>query len=106
MRGELYIFAQDLKGTMIAHGFNPALVNKNNYDMKDPKGKFFVREMTDLANTKGEGWVEYYWENPMTKIIQLKRTYIKKVDDFFVGCGVFGDNEKTMVEQAVSISQE
>jgi cytochrome c len=101
-RGELYIFAHEMKGTMIAHGFSTALVNKNNYDLKDAKGKFFVREMINLANTKGEGWVEYYWENPMTKIIQVKRTYIKKVDDFFVGCGVFGDNEKTMVEQAVA----
>jgi signal transduction histidine kinase len=70
--------------------------------MKDPKGKYFVREMTDLANTKGEGWMEYHWENPMTKTIQPKRTYLKKVDDFFIACGVFKDNEKAMVEQAAA----
>lgn len=101
-RGELYIFSQDLKGTILAHAFYPELVHKNNYDMKDPKGKFHVREMTDIANTKGEGWVEHYWENPMTKTIQPKRTYIKRVDDFFIGCGLFKDNEKAMVEQAVA----
>jgi len=89
VKGELYIFAQDLKGIMLATPFNPGLINKNNYNTKDPKGKFHVREMTDLANTKGEGWVEHHWENPMTKTIQPKRTYIKKIDNFFVGCGVF-----------------
>jgi methyl-accepting chemotaxis protein len=101
-RGELYIFAQDLKGTMLATPFNQGLINKNNYNLKDPKGKAHVKEMTDLANTKSEGWVEHHWENPMTKTIQLKRTYIKKVDDFLVGCGVFGDNEKAVVEQAAA----
>ncbi len=101
VRGELYVFVQDLKGTMIAHPFYPELINKNNYNLQDPKGKFHVREMTDLANTKGEGWVEHHWKNPMTKTIQPKRTYIKRVDDFFIGCGIFKDNEKAMVEQAV-----
>ena len=100
VKGELYIFAQDLKGTILAHAFNPELVHKNNYNMTDPKGKFFVKEMTDIANTKGEGWMEYHWENPMTKTIQPKRTYIKKVDDFFVACGIFRDSEKVMLEQA------
>ena len=89
VKGELYVFAQDLKGTILAHAFNAGLVHKNNYDMKDAQGKLFVKEMTDIANAKGAGWMEYHWENPMTKTIQPKKTYIKKVDDFFVGCGVF-----------------
>lgn len=102
VRGELYPFVQDLKGTMLAHPFFPELINKNNYNMRDPKGKFHVREMTDLANTKGEGWIEHHWKNPMTKTIQQKRTFIKRVDDFFIGCGIFKDNEKAMVEQAIA----
>jgi methyl-accepting chemotaxis protein len=102
VKGELYVLAQDLKGTILAHAFNAALIHKNNYDMKDPRGKLFVREMTDIANTKGEGWMEYHWENPTTKIIQPKRTYIKRIDDFFIACGVFKDIEKTMVEQAAA----
>ncbi len=57
--------------------------------MKDAEGKYFVRELTELAKTKGEGWVEYSWEHPMTKKIQRKRTFIKKVDGLLIGCGVF-----------------
>jgi methyl-accepting chemotaxis protein len=87
--GELYVFAQDLKGKIVAHGVNQSLVGQNHYDMKDAAGKFFVREEIDLAKTRGEGWVEYNWEHPMTKKIQPKRTFVKKVDDFFIGCGVF-----------------
>jgi hypothetical protein len=89
VKGELFIFMQDLSGVMLAHGANPALVGKDLINLKDSDGKLFVKAMADLAKEKGSGWVEYKWTNPVSKKIEKKITYVKKVDNYFIGCGVF-----------------
>jgi hypothetical protein len=43
----------------------------------------------ELAKTKGSGWVNYSWTNPVTKKVGPKTTYIQVVDGYWVGCGYF-----------------
>jgi signal transduction histidine kinase len=88
-KGDLYIFVSNTQGKMLAHGVNAKLVDKNLMDLKDSDGKPFVKEYTELANTKGSGWTDYKWVNPGTKVIELKSTYVQKVDDLIVGCGIY-----------------
>jgi cytochrome c len=89
-KGELYIFAVDMNGVTIAHGGNPKLVGKNAFNLKDKNGKYFIREMINIAKKKGEGWVLYYWFDRVTKKVRPKISFVKKVDDtFFVGCGIY-----------------
>ncbi|HYD60128.1 MAG TPA: cache domain-containing protein [Noviherbaspirillum sp.] len=88
-KGDLYIFVTDLQGKMLAHGANPKLVGKDLIDLKDSDGKLFVKEYIDLAKSKGSGWSDYKWVNPTTKAIELKSTYVEKVDDMVVGCGIY-----------------
>ncbi len=90
-KGDLYVFAQDFTGLMLANGGNPKLSGQNHFELKDPTGKFFVKEMIELAKTKGGGWVNYSWTNPATKKVQPKKTWIQRVEgtDLYVGCGVF-----------------
>ncbi|HYD63509.1 MAG TPA: cache domain-containing protein [Noviherbaspirillum sp.] len=88
-KGELYIFVTDLQGKMVAHGTNPKLVGKDLIDLKDSDGKLFVKEYIEVAKTKGNGWSDYKWVNPNTKAIELKSTYVEKVDDLVVGCGIY-----------------
>jgi cytochrome c len=91
VKGDLYVFAQGFDGLMLANGGNPKLTGQNHLELKDPTGKFFVKEMVQIVKTKGEGWVSYSWTNPATKKVQPKDTYVKRVEgtDMFVGCGVF-----------------
>ena len=76
---------------MLANGGNSKLSGQNLFEMKDPTGKYFVKEQIELAKSKGSGWLEYSWTNPATKKVQNKKAWIQKVDgmDIYVGCGIF-----------------
>jgi signal transduction histidine kinase len=37
------------------------------------------------------GWVEYGITNPVTGTVQTKMSYVQRVDDLYVGCGVYKD---------------
>lgn len=86
---ELFTFAIDLKGNVLAHPFNKKLIGQDMTDLKDADGKPFAKEMANLANSKGSGWVEYKWSNPASKHIEPKATYLQKIDDVVYCCGIY-----------------
>jgi cytochrome c len=77
------------KGVCVAHGARPALIGKNLYDLKDQDGKYLIRELANVANGPGSGWVDYKWPNPITNKIEDKSSYVAKMGDYFVGVGVY-----------------
>ncbi|MGA2938979.1 MAG: cache domain-containing protein [Syntrophobacteraceae bacterium] len=87
--GEMYIFALDTKGTMVAHGANRSFVGTQWIEVKDPDGKPFVKEILDAAHQKGNGWVEYSWYDPEIKETLPKAVYFEKVDDVIICSGVY-----------------
>ena len=88
---DLYVFANDINGNTKAHGANDKLVGKNMAELKDQNGKLFIKEMGELAKSKGSGWVEYDWAHPQTKKVDGKATYVIKLSNFdgYVGVGVY-----------------
>ena len=58
-KGELYVFAYDLQGVMLAHPKNPALIGQNLIDVPDVEGKLFRKEIVEKAKSNGSGWVDY-----------------------------------------------
>jgi cytochrome c len=86
---DLYIFVVDMSGTILAHGAKAELIGKNMMGLQDPDGKFIIKDMIEMAKTQPEGWVDYKWDNPMTKSIGNKSTYYRKVTDILVCCGVY-----------------
>jgi cytochrome c len=91
IKGDLYVFLMDLNGVHIANGGNPKLDGLNHMELKDPNGVFLTKEMIQVAKTKGAGWVNYSWVNPVTKKIQAKTTYVKMVEgtNYYVAAGVW-----------------
>lgn len=87
--GELYIVVLDMNGVLLADGTKPKLAGKSLLDIKDMNGKQFVREEVELAKTKGKGWVDFEWVNPVTKAMEPRSTYFERVDDFIVLSGVY-----------------
>lgn len=83
---DLYVFVFDLKGTTIAHGAKAALVGRNLSGLRDIDGKQFVQEMTSIADN---GWVDYKWQNPTSKAVEPKTSYIVRVADHIVGVGAY-----------------
>ncbi|MGV8059621.1 MAG: cache domain-containing protein [Smithellaceae bacterium] len=76
----------------IAHPYTPALKGKNLINAKDADGKEFAKEMINLAKTKGSGIVEYRWNNPVTKKLEKKVTYLEVPTpgaNYFLSCGYY-----------------
>jgi cytochrome c len=88
-KGELYVFAYDMSGKIIAHPKNPKLIGKDLLNVPDPDGKMFRKEIVEVAKTKGTGWVDYRYTNPETKKIEAKTTYVVKVGDMILCCGTY-----------------
>jgi len=86
---DMYIYVYDMNGVAMAHGNNPKMVGKHLIDLKDNEGKPMIKEMIELAKTKGKGWVDFKWPNPVTKSVESKSGYIEKVDDVLVGSGIY-----------------
>ncbi|MCP4110379.1 MAG: histidine kinase [Desulfobacteraceae bacterium] len=92
-RGELYFYAYDFKGVVVAHGSKPHLTGKNLFAMSDKKGGKPIQKMIEICTPDGgHGWVELYWKNPVTKKVQKKMGYVVKLDDTcWFGSGTYVD---------------
>ena len=86
---DMYVFVLNLKGTMLAHGVNEKYIGQDFIDVKDSDGRSFIREIVEVGNTKGSGFVDYKWYNPVTKEDLVKHVYFEKVDDVLICSGVY-----------------
>jgi len=85
----LYIIAQDFNGTLLLNGADRSRVGMNLIDSKDPNGVYFVKEMINLAKTKGGGEYVCAHLNFTTKLIQQKVYYVQRIDNYYLSCGVY-----------------
>ena len=75
VKGDIYMFAYDFDGVVVAHGQNAALVGQNLIDMTDSRGTPIIKELIEIARTKGSGWYDYEWRH------EAKRSYVERVED-------------------------
>jgi cytochrome c len=64
---------------------------KNRIELKDPDGVLFIREIINVATTKGKGWVDDKYPNPTSGAIEQKTSYLELYDDLIIGSGVYKD---------------
>jgi len=86
---DLYVTVYDRNGKCLAHGANQKMVGKDLIELKDPDGKAFVKERTELAKTKESFWQEYKFIDPLTRQIEPKSMYLETMGDIIVGCGIY-----------------
>ncbi len=90
VQGELYIDMRDLyTGIVLAHPINPSIVGKNLTDIPDASGKNYRREIIEMGQAKGKGWIGYHYKNPVSGKIEPKNTYIMRVDDVILEAGIY-----------------
>jgi cytochrome c len=89
VKGDLYVFAYDVEGNMLANSLKQSLVGQNVIDVPDSKGKKFRREIVERAKKGESGWVDYVAQHPKTKEMELKTTYFEKAGDLVLGCGTY-----------------
>lgn len=88
VKGDIYVFVFNYEGVIQAHGGNQKLIGKSMIDLKDPDGKYFVKEFL-MAGKKGSGWTDYKFTNPVSKKIEAKTTYSVGAGDLIVSSGVY-----------------
>lgn len=87
--GDLYLYAVDFNGQMMANGDRPGLIGTNVLNVKDSEGKFVNQEIINRLKNSNEGvWVEYKSKNA------TKLTYAEKVTDasgrqYFIASGFY-----------------
>jgi cytochrome c len=83
---DLYVTVLNNQGVAVAHGNNPGLVGKSVIALKDVDGKEFIREMVLVPEA---GWVDFKWQNPVSKSVEPKTSYEIRVGEYVVGVGAY-----------------
>jgi cytochrome c len=83
---DLYVTVLDSNGVAVAQGNNPGLVGKSVIDLRDVDGKSVAREMIAV---KDASWVNFKWQNPVTKAVEPKTSYEVRVGEYVVGVGAY-----------------
>lgn len=86
---DLYILVFDMNGVSLAHGSLPRLIGKPVAAVKDADGKVIFQAYLDMVASRGKGWVDYRWPNPVSGKIEKKSTYVEKMDDLIIGAGIY-----------------
>ena len=89
VKEDLYLTVYDMNGKCVAHGSNPKQAGKDLIELKDPDGKAFVKERVEIAKTKGSGWQDYKFSNPVEKKIEAKTAYLEKSGEYIFSCGAY-----------------
>jgi len=91
IKGELYVFVLNMKGTIVANGAAPGSVGSNTLLSRDQKGRYFIQEILQQAFTNGKGWTKYHWFSPCTRKMAEKVVYFKRAGAFVVGAGFYNN---------------
>ncbi len=85
---DMYVFALDAQGAYLAFGGNPDKVGTRVQDIRGVDGNALLAAIVRQAE-QAPGWVEYDIVNPVTRRVQPKMSFVVKLGDLYVGCGVY-----------------
>ena len=77
--GSTYLFAYDMKANVLLNPAFPEREGTNVTGGKDARGKLLHQAIIETAETKGAGWVDYWFPKPGQTEPSQKWTYVKKV---------------------------
>jgi len=77
-----YFWINDFQGNMIMHPIQSYLDGKNMLEYKDPKGVSLFKDFVKICKNQGAGIVKYQWENPISKRVEDKISYVFTFEPF------------------------
>lgn len=88
---DLYVWVIDIdaKALCLARPVFKQLIGQELIDFQDVSGRYFMKELVETAKSKGSGWVDYVWANPLTKKHEAKSTYFETVKNITFCCGYY-----------------
>ena len=116
---DAYVFVVDPQGVELVNPGFPNLQGRNLLDVKDKQGKRLVREMFNVVENSGSGWVDYMWPKPGEAVSSRKSAYVSKARVapgrwLLVGAGVYladapkaaPDSQKLTTGQLMALVRE
>jgi len=103
-----YYFCYDTNMVCVAHPILKNYIGQNHLEDVDSKGTKFVYIIRDSLRAKGNGFVEFYWQNQITAIHELKVSYVSIIPGtkLFLGSGVFHDYQNGWTLDSVGMKRE
>jgi len=83
---DLYVTVVDSQCQVKAHGASPILIGKSLCGLQDIDGKPFIWEMSNVTD---RAWIDYKWQDPVTKAVLTKTAYVVRVGDYVIGVGAY-----------------
>ena len=88
VKDDLYVFMVDMdSGRFEAMGMNPALSDTDAVGLRDAAGNALVAEMIAKLQSADEATVDYVWRNPVTNVVENKRSYVRRDGRSLIGVG-------------------
>lgn len=93
-KDSLYVFAINHDGAILATmDFDQKMLGTNQLNFKDPDGMYVIKRIIEKAKSGG-GWILYKTENPVTKTIECKNSFIMPMsgagdNDYIIGSGYY-----------------
>ncbi|GGI69774.1 methyl-accepting chemotaxis protein [Shewanella gelidii] len=84
-----YFWITSPQQKIVMHPTKPSLNGTDASMLKDAKGSYFWREMSEIGKTKGNGFLEYYWLAPQGGE-QHKMSYVASMNEWgwIIGSGI------------------
>ena len=87
---DLYVFClNQADGLFTAHGATKALVGRDTALLKDPDGKSLHDLLLGAVTVSDDGTANYRWPDPLTKKVEPKTTFMRKLGDQACGVGFY-----------------
>ena len=86
-----YFFVENWNGWMLAHPINAEWIGTNRFNIQDPTGKYYVRDMINTSKYSGYGIVEYVIKDPVDGVNRTKTGFVNAIPSMpgFVGSGLY-----------------
>lgn len=93
-----YLFMSAYDGTMLVQPFEPEKEGTDQWNLKDSRGTYIIRELAGQAQ-EGGGFVEYYYPPPDREDPEYKISYVVGIDELscYVGAGLYLQDIKALL---------
>ncbi len=85
----LFVVTYDPQHKVVSSLGVPAYLGRDATRFRDDDGKEFGQEVIATAQARGAGWVDYRMTNPTSMKVEVKTSYVIKVDDYIVLVGAY-----------------
>jgi methyl-accepting chemotaxis protein len=99
--GNAYFWINDSQPAMVMHPIKPQLDGKDLSQSKDPNGLYLFKEMVNVTEKSGTGYVNYQWPKPGSEKPQDKISFVKRHPkwNWIIGSGMYVDDLQAAIDR-------